>query len=183
MTALEVEDEIDVAHGPCGSCGHDPACGHASITTLGGTTWFCHEHGHSCYETVTAAIGCQSGEAEVFIGLEPGIPRPVFNSTGKVWYCKVEGGEVVEARSVDDSSEVDIPPTHPSLRCSCEACLSSRAAIRENAIHGAPLPKTGKSGVWADRKWDGPLADFPGISSNDSINPAHGNRRRSSKDK
>lgn len=31
--------------GPCAHCGHDPACGFASI----GDDWYCHDDDHTCY--------------------------------------------------------------------------------------------------------------------------------------
>lgn len=38
----------DPVIGPC-PCGHDPACGYASVTLNGETTWLCHDDDHSCY--------------------------------------------------------------------------------------------------------------------------------------
>lgn len=35
--------------GPCGACGHDPACGLASVYHDGREVWFCHTDSHSCY--------------------------------------------------------------------------------------------------------------------------------------
>lgn len=36
--------------GPCAACGHDPACGYASIAQGDGPErWFCHTEDHSCY--------------------------------------------------------------------------------------------------------------------------------------
>lgn len=36
--------------GPCVSCGHDPACGFASIWNAeSGERWFCHDDDHSCF--------------------------------------------------------------------------------------------------------------------------------------
>lgn len=33
----------------CVTCGHDPACGHASIYMNGVERWYCHDNDHSCY--------------------------------------------------------------------------------------------------------------------------------------
>lgn len=33
----------------CVACGHDPACGIASISTSDGTKWYCHTDDHDCY--------------------------------------------------------------------------------------------------------------------------------------
>ena len=35
----------------CGRCGHDPACGHASMTVNGVETWYCHGDNCDCYST------------------------------------------------------------------------------------------------------------------------------------
>lgn len=193
------EESADLGHGACGACGHDPACGHASVTSLGGTTWFCHTEDHSCFHGVATTrhdtyrrewengtvdivasfpvlIDAEGNEVtDVKIGLEPGVTPRVVKSTDKVWYCKVEGGEVVgNGDELEDGSapaNPDVPtdgPPCPSLRCVCAGCLASRAALRENAIHGAPAPKSGARGAWADRSWDGPLAQFPGHSHDDT---------------
>ena len=36
--------------GSCIVCGHDPACGYASIFHDGKEDWYCHDDDHSCYE-------------------------------------------------------------------------------------------------------------------------------------
>ncbi len=34
----------------CGACGHDPACGYASVWNAeSGETWLCHDDGCDCY--------------------------------------------------------------------------------------------------------------------------------------
>lgn len=35
--------------GPCGGCGHDPACGFASVSKGDVEVWLCHADDHSCY--------------------------------------------------------------------------------------------------------------------------------------
>lgn len=35
--------------GPCGTCGHVPACGYASVIVDGEVVWLCHADDHSCY--------------------------------------------------------------------------------------------------------------------------------------
>lgn len=37
----------------CGLCGHDPACGFASVEVGDDITYLCHEDDHSCYEQWT----------------------------------------------------------------------------------------------------------------------------------
>lgn len=49
MTDDEDFEEVE-EQGACGSCGHDPSCGYASVwTSDSGTTWLCHDDDHSCY--------------------------------------------------------------------------------------------------------------------------------------
>ena len=144
------------ATGACGSCGHDPACGHASITVDGVETPLCHTYDHSCY----IAAGQSTAS----------------NRCSEVWYGKSEGGEVV-----DDGAESGphtlpatvatpaLPAAGHGLRCSCAGCLASRAALRVATIRDALRPKNGPSGAWADRNWDGALAEFPGQTHDDTM--------------
>lgn len=96
------------------------------------------------------------------------------NTRSEVWYGGLEGGEVVNDVAVTDT----LQPHPSSLRCSCAGCLASRAALRENAIHGALRPKNGPGSAWADRSWDGPLAEFPGHGHSDAT-PARRTHRHS----
>lgn len=55
MEALSLFPELDATWwpeptiGPCVACGHDPACGFASVSQGGETFWRCHDDDHSCY--------------------------------------------------------------------------------------------------------------------------------------
>lgn len=40
----------------CAKCGHDPACGEASITIGDTTRHYCHASDHSCYEGALSAV-------------------------------------------------------------------------------------------------------------------------------
>lgn len=48
-----------VTHGACAGCGHDPACGFASVHFRDEELWFCHADDHTCYlmSPVTTADG------------------------------------------------------------------------------------------------------------------------------
>lgn len=46
-TKCDAYEEPDI--GVCAGCGHDPACGYASVTQGGETFWLCHDDEHSCY--------------------------------------------------------------------------------------------------------------------------------------
>jgi hypothetical protein len=45
------------APGACCACGHEPACGFASVTVGDETRWYCHEDDHSCYGPMPAPVG------------------------------------------------------------------------------------------------------------------------------
>lgn len=47
--ALAVEPMDQQGRGPCAGCGHDPACGFASVYRDGVERWLCHCDSHSCY--------------------------------------------------------------------------------------------------------------------------------------
>lgn len=159
---VKFEPAAEGKHGPCGSCGHDPACGFASITVDDVETWLCHSDdgadAHSCY--------ANAGQERV--------AQSVANTRSEVWYGKSEGGEVVEAHGRADgtalpfiSSASAAQNSEHTTRCSCAGCLASRAALRERTMRDALRPKNGPSGAWSDRSWDGPLAEFPGHSHSD----------------
>lgn len=68
---------------------------------------------------------------------------------------------------------------HP-VPCPCDDCITERAAIRAAAL--ADAADGSRTGRWAERSWDGPTANFPGTTHDDTgrpkrIRPHRGARR------
>jgi hypothetical protein len=47
-------DAFDDVPGPCAACGHDPACGFASVSIGDDERWYCHDDDCDCYSTAGA---------------------------------------------------------------------------------------------------------------------------------
>ena len=69
----------------------------------------------------------------------------------------------------------DAATMHYDLRCVCIDCRAERETIRAEAL--ASAGESAKPGSWADRPWNGPFANYPG-TTHDDTGPARTKRIR-----
>lgn len=62
--------------GFCASCGHDPACGFASIDDSQGFRWLCHDDDHSCYQIESVMAEVDANDLRLFQALDRTQWRP-----------------------------------------------------------------------------------------------------------
>lgn len=96
----------------------------------------------------------------------PGFARAAFADSHAPWYTYVEGGQLHPEAASRPLEPVSIEGH--AMRCSCSECLNERDALRTETLAGSPEDKAGK---WADRSWNGPLANFPGTTHDDTGRP------------
>lgn len=115
---------------------------------------------------------------------------PPFATERAIWYTRSEDGVVCpNARHHSSTGPAKRPgPDSPitleighavehSLRCVCAGCLEERATIRNAA--NAEMTATSPAKTWARRSWDGPLANFPGTTHDDTAAPRRVRRHKS----